>query len=105
MPVDDEATLRLDAWAWTDGRQMVDFALTVRTMALRKDQWEWQELARVDICHGHAHLHILGRDVDDPEHLMRIDTVDHVHEAYRIGVVNLQRIARILVTERENGNE
>lgn len=105
LPVDDEATLRVDAWTWSDGRQMVDFSLTVRMMALVDGRWEWQDLARVDICHGHAHLHILVKNDDDARHLMRIDNVDHVQEAYQVGVVNLQQIARILVTDKENGYE
>lgn len=52
--LDDTDTMRLDHRLYRADGRLVDFALIV--IALQLDG-AWREVARVDCCHGHVHLH------------------------------------------------
>lgn len=94
MPVRDSAAARIEVRRWQQGGRMVDFHLALQLVIW--DTWEWDTITRVDICHGHAHIHrvIDGADVPgDPQHVYRLDSLEDVDEAYRRSLEHCMAIA------------
>ncbi|MDX2377887.1 hypothetical protein M4I32_13880, partial [Microbacterium sp. LRZ72] len=102
MPLDDEDVVRADVRVWSNGKQMVDFHLVAEGLTLNGSAWEYKQLARVDICHGHAHAHaLIGDKMDDaPTHIGRIDTVADVQTMFRLACAQIIDFARTLRDER-----
>jgi hypothetical protein len=99
--LDDDASIRVDVRTWAHSGQVVDFHLTIEVARMDGLEWSWQPIARVDICHGHAHAHALvGSKTDvEPMHIARIDTVDDVHDAMRLSSVQIITFARTIPNE------
>ncbi|GAA2865769.1 hypothetical protein GCM10010454_23830 [Microbacterium arabinogalactanolyticum] len=106
LPLDDDATFQVEQRTWTDDR-LVDFHLIASAMRLAKGGWDTLDLVRADICHGHAHAHLLvGPSKDsDPFHIRRIDTVDDVQPAFRTATIQIIKLATRVGNERGNGDD
>lgn len=105
--LDDEASLRVDVRVWAHSGRVVDFHLTVELAQMEGIEWTWLPVARVDICHGHAHAHaLIGPKVGaEPMHIARIDSVDDVHDALRLASVQVVGFARTLPIGGGSENE
>lgn len=93
--------IRIDAWKWVNSEGLADFALSASVTDYGQGDWNTVNLARVDIRHGHAHIHLLHPEESaKPVHIRRLDTQSDVQEAYRAAIIVLQKIADRLDGER-----
>lgn len=101
LPDDGDGTVQVSVMIWTSNGRIADSHLSAEQLQLASGSWVWAPIARVDICHGHAHVHdLVGVHVDDaPRHLLRVDTVDDVQTAYHRASAEIVRIARRLAIE------
>ncbi|GAA2225905.1 hypothetical protein N1031_04220 [Herbiconiux moechotypicola] len=99
-PVDDFNTIRIVTTIWRHDGALVDFVLILQTAG-----WggSWRNVALVDCCDGHCHLHPDdSRHRELRQHLMRLDTVDDVSAAYRLATVTMSDSARRLRDNSES---
>lgn len=93
--------IRIEAWKWATNTGLADFALQASAVDYASVAWNTVVLARIDICHGHAHAHVMY-PVEHPDvvHIRRIDHQSEVQEAYRSAIDMIQAIADRLDNER-----
>jgi hypothetical protein len=101
MPLDDDGIFQVEQRTWTNGR-LVDFHLIASAMQLKQTDWYPLDVVRVDICHGHAHAHMLaGPNVNaEPLHIRRIDGVDDVQPAFHAASIQIIDLASRVEAER-----
>lgn len=95
--IDDEATVRIEYRFWTYRGKVADFVLLLQEVELASGTW--QNLARIDCCHGHVHLH---KEDDQPadESIARLDTINDVGQAQKVAYERIRELAvRLLIKE------
>lgn len=60
---------RIEHRQWWDGKQLTDFVLTLQAETGDADEPRWDDVLRVDCCHGEVHAHRLYRT--DPNDIYR----------------------------------
>ncbi|RPE77864.1 MULTISPECIES: hypothetical protein [unclassified Frondihabitans] len=75
---------------------MVDFAVIVKTQQL---DGEWEEVARIDCCHGHAHLHHLNGTVTS---LAPLHSWEDVNANVALALTAAQNYATTIRDVKEN---
>ncbi len=92
---DDGATVELLFITWRRGRQLIDFLILVQ----RRRGADWEDVTRIDCCHGHCHLHPI-EDTQQMKELMALETIADVAAAF---VVAQGRIESYVVILRDEG--
>lgn len=100
-PWGESGLIRIEAWKWSTADGLADYALRASVIDYTATEWSTTDLARIDICHGHAHLHLLyPEEREDPLHIRRIDRQSDVQDAYHDSIGVIQEIASRLDRER-----
>lgn len=102
IPWGDQGSVFVHSWIWRNNKGLADFALEARAYIYSSSDWKSVRLARIDICHGHAHIHVLHpEETNGTIHILRIDHQAEVQEAYRRSLSAIQEIADRIVDGRE----
>ncbi|GAA4811301.1 hypothetical protein GCM10023353_14790 [Tomitella cavernea] len=81
QPFDDGNTVQRKVFTWRANGLLVDFVILTEVLTASA----WQEVERIDCCHGHCHLHDeSGRDT--PRALYRLDDVSDVDPAFQSAI-------------------
>lgn len=87
---------------WTQNNQITEYALDLTITETN------EKIARADIKHGHAHIHILenGKDTGEPIHVAKLDTLDDVHTSLYLTINLMLRLATMALggANNEPGN-
>lgn len=85
--IDDADTLRIEYRLWRKDGRLVDFAIILLGVDM---DGEWVEVARMDCCHGYAHLHHVEGKTSAVKPL---HTADDVPEAFEIASIRIVHYA------------
>ena len=98
--LDDADTLRVDYRIWRLSGRLVDFVILLQVAV-----WDdWENVARVDCCHGHCHLHPPDDERiggGESRSICRLDAVDDAAGAFDAAVEEIESAGRRL---RQKGN-
>lgn len=100
-PLTPDTVLRIEAWKWSNADGLVDYALQASAVDFEASGWAPVPLARVDICHGNAHLHVLYPDErDETIHIARLSSINDVQDAFHQSIAVLRETASRINSER-----